>query len=358
MRELPEFPWHSLTPYREKAWQYRDGAVDLSVGTPVDATPSVVQEALQKAAAAPGYPPAAGTPELLDAAVGWLERRFGVTGLDPAGVLPAIGSKEFVAWLPTLLNIGPGDVVEFPDLAYPTYDVGARLAGATPVPAGEAGSQVPRLIWQNTPANPHGAVATIDGLSAEVRRAREIGAVLAVDECYVEFCWDAEPVSVLDARVNEGSLEGVLAVHSLSKRSNMAGYRAGFVAGDPSLIARLLEWRRHAGLMVPHPVQEAMVDALGDDVHVDEQRARYARRRVALRQALERAGYRIDHSEGGLYLWATRGENCWETVDRMAAVGIVVTPGAFYGVAGEQHIRVALTASDSDVAAAVVRLDG
>lgn len=355
IRSLPEFPWHSLTPYREKAQHHRDGVVDLSVGTPVDPTPEVVQAAFKAAANAPGYPPAAGTPQLRNAAVGWLQRRFGVGDLDPGGVLPAIGSKEFVAWLPTLLDLGPGDLVEGPGLAYPTYDIGARLAGATPVLAGETADPA-RLIWLNSPANPHGAIASKGELSAAVRRAREAEAVLAVDECYLEFGWDASPVSVLDAEVNGGRLDGILAVHSLSKRSNMAGYRAGFVVGDPNLVARLLEWRRHAGFMAPAAVQHAMVAALDDDDHVDQQRRVYLRRRAALRSALQSVGFTIEHSEGGLYLWATRGEDCWATIDWLAGLGIVATPGSFYGPAGQRHVRVALTVTDDRVAAAVDRL--
>jgi succinyldiaminopimelate transaminase len=314
-----------------------------------------VQAALRAAADASGYPQTAGTPELRYAAVSWLERRFGLTDLDPAGVLPAIGSKEFIAWLPTLLNLGPGDAVEYPSLAYPTYDVGARLAGATPVVA-SATAEPARLLWRNSPANPHGAIASARELSDTVRRARETGAVLAVDECYIEFGWDARPVSVLDAEVNDGSLDGILAVHSLSKRSNMAGYRAGFVVGDPRLISHLLEWRRHAGFNVPAPIQQAMVAALDDDDHVDLQRGIYQRRREALRPALEAAGFSIEHSEGGLYLWATRGEDCWASVDWLAARGIVVAPGSFYGTAGTKHVRVALTVTDERAAAAVDRL--
>jgi len=300
-----------------------------------------------------------GTPELREGVVDWFARRWGIDDVDPDGVLPTVGSKELVAWLPTLLGVGPGDAVVFPSLAYPTYDVGARLAGAEPVPADSLTALGPRrvgLVWLNSPANPHGQVLPADHLAKVVAWARERGAVVASDECYLEFGWETSPVSVLDAGVNGGSLDGVLAVHSLSKRSNMAGYRAGFVAGDVSLVRRLLEVRRHAGMMVPTPVQAALVAALGDDAHIDEQRSRYASRRGALRSSLEAASFAIDQSEGGLYLWASRGEPCWDTVAWLAARGILVAPGDFYGPAGSRHVRVALTATDEHVAAAAERL--
>ena len=300
-----------------------------------------------------------GTPELREGVVDWFARRWGIDDVDPDGVLPTVGSKELVAWLPTLLGVGPGDAVVFPSLAYPTYDVGARLAGAEPVPADSLTALGPRrvgLVWLNSPANPHGQVLPADHLAKVVAWARERGAVVASDECYLEFGWEASPVSVLDAGVNGGSLDGVLAVHSLSKRSNMAGYRAGFVAGDVSLVRRLLEVRRHAGMMVPTPVQAALVAALGDDAHIDEQRSRYASRRGVLRSSLEAASFAIDQSEGGLYLWASRGEPCWDTVAWLAARGILVAPGDFYGPAGSRHVRVALTATDEHVAAAAERL--
>lgn len=355
-RLLPKFPWDSLTIYRDLAARHREGVVDLSVGTPVDPTPEVAQAALREAADAPGYPPAAGTSELKSAVSEWLTRRFGLPPVNSSSVLPCVGSKELVAWLPTLLDLGAGDCVVYPELAYPTYDIGARLAGARPVRVGATFDGRVGLIWLNSPANPHGEILTMSQLTDAVASARDVGAVLAVDECYLEFGWDAKPVSVLDPEVNGGSLDGILAVNSLSKRSNLAGYRAGFAVGDPRIVEGVLEWRRHAGFMVPSPVQHAMAAALGDDEHVDVQREIYLKRRSSLRRALEAAGFRIDGSDGGLYLWATRGDDCWATVDWMAQRGIVVTPGEFYGPAGSQHVRVALTATDADVAAAVTRL--
>jgi succinyldiaminopimelate transaminase len=333
--------------------------VDLSVGTPVDPTPVVVRDELAAASDAPGYPLTYGTLALRSAVAGWFQRRWGIDTIAPDGVLPTIGSKELVAWLPTLLGLGAGDAVVYPTLAYPTYDIGARLAGAEPIAADSLTALGPRrvgLVWLNSPASPHGRVLPAAHLAKVVAWARERGAIVASDECYLEFGWDARPVSVLDPTVNGGTCDGVLAVHSLSKRSNMAGYRAGFVAGDVDLIRRLLEVRKHAGMMVPAPVQAAMVAALDDDAHVDDQRSTYRSRRDALWRALQVGGFRIDHSEGGLYLWATRDEPCWDTVAWFADLGILVAPGDFYGQAGARHVRVALTAVDEHVASAVARL--
>lgn len=356
---LPVFPWDRLVPSKERARAHPGGVVDLSIGTPVDPVPDVVRAALRSAEDAPGYPATYGTPELREAAADWLRRRLGVTDADPAAVLPSIGSKEIVAGLPAQLGIGPSDVVVIPELAYPTYDVGGRLAGADVVASDGLVSLGPRrvrLVWVNSPANPHGRVLPTEHLAKVVAWCRERGAVLASDECYAEFGWDAAPVSVLHPSVSGGSHEGVLAVHSLSKRSNLAGYRAGFVAGDPELVRELLEVRRHAGFMVPTPVQAAMTAALRDDAHVEAQRERYASRRTRLRTALTAAGFRVDYSEAGLYLWVTRDEECWQTVAGLAELGILVAPGDFYGARGARHVRVALTATDDQVDAACARL--
>jgi succinyldiaminopimelate transaminase len=355
---LPTFPWDLLAPYQEKAAAHPGGIVDLSVGTPVDSVPPVVREALTAGADSPGYPVTRGTAGLRDAAAGWLERRHGVS-VDPAAVLPVIGTKEFIASLPASLGCGPGDTVAYPELAYPTYAIGALLAGAQPAAADGLASLGPRrvrLVWVNSPANPTGRVLPAAHLRKMVGWARERDAVLASDECYLELAWDAEPVSVLHPDVSDGPAR-LLAVYSLSKRSNMAGYRAGFVAGDPALVAELLEVRRHAGLMMPAPVQAAMVAALEDDAHADEQRARYAARRATLRAALESAGWAIEHSEAGLYLWASKpGLDCWGSVGALAGAGILVAPGEFYGPTGKNHIRVALTATDERIGAAADRL--
>ena len=315
-----------------------------------------MQDALAAASDAPGYPLTAGSEELREAAAAWLRRRFGAE-VAPAGVLPVIGTKELVAWLPTLLGAAS---VGYPALAYPTYDVGARLAGAGSQAVDALVSLGPQrldLLWVNSPANPTGRVLPPDHLRKVVDWCRERGAVLASDECYVDLWYDGEPpCSVLSPQVSGTSYDGVLAVHSLSKRSNLAGYRAGFVAGDPALIARLLEVRKHAGMIVPAPVQAAMVAALGDDEHVVAQRETYAQRRRALLRAFEAAGFVVEGSAAGLYLWATRAEDCWTSVDWLAERGILVAPGQFYGPTGAQHVRVALTATDERVDAAVSRL--
>jgi succinyldiaminopimelate transaminase len=362
---LPEFPWDSLTPFIERASAHPDGIVNLSVGTPVDPTPAVVREALAAAADAPGYPTTHGTVALHEAIAAWFVRRRGVPGLDPKNILPTIGSKELVALLPGLLGLREGDVVVHPTAAYPTYDVGARLAGATPLPADAvadwAGNTSVKLVWVNSPSNPTGAVASREYLASVVKAARAIGAIVASDECYAELPWE-EPfasegvASILDPSVCAGSHEGLLAVYSLSKQSNLAGYRAAFTAGDPGVVARLLETRKHAGLIVPAPVQSAMVAALSDDTHVAAQREIYRARRSVLRTAIEVAGFRVDFSDAGLYLWATRGENCWQTIEFLADLGIIAAPGAFYGEAASNHVRIALTATDERIAAAAERL--
>ena len=327
MDRLPDFPWDSLAPYKERASSHAGGLVDLSVGTPVDPTPEVVRAALAAASDAHGYPQTWGTPALREAVAAWFARRRRVPNVNPDGVLPTVGSKELVAWLPTLLGIGPGDVVAFPAVAYPTYDVGARIAGATPQPMQSLTAPgpltcetTPKLLWVNSPSNPTGQVLDIEHLAKVVQWARDHGVIIASDECYAELDWRSDDLgaaalpsagavpSILDPDVCGGSHEGLLAIYSLSKQSNMAGYRAAFVAGDTALVGRLLEIRKHAGMMVPWPVQEAMRAALGDDAHVGLQKARYGLRRRHLMSALEGAGYRVDDSGAGLYLWTTRDD--------------------------------------------------
>jgi succinyldiaminopimelate transaminase len=365
---LPEYPWDELAPIAEKASAFPGGAVDLSVGTPVDAVPTVIQDALSAAANAPGYPLTAGTPELRSAAAGWLARSLDVH-VDPASVLPVIGTKEFIAWLPTMLGLGPDDTVIYPSLAYPTYDIGARLSGSASVPVdlaagpGQHGAldgapESSRLLWVNSPSNPTGRVLPAAALRDALAWTRSRGAVLASDECYIELGWDAAPVSVLHPTVRGDSLAGVLAVFSLSKRSNLAGYRAGFVTGDPALMKDLLLVGRQAGMIVPAPVQAAMIAALSDDAHAVEQKARYAARRAILIEGLTAAGFTIEHSEAGLYLWATRpGLDCWAACELLATeCGILVGPGSMYGPEGDAYIRLALTATDERVAAGGERL--
>ena len=356
---LPDFPWDKLTAYAATARAHPDGIVDLSVGTPIDPTPAVVQAALRAAADSPGYPTTIGLPETRQAAIDWLTRRFGVTGLGLDGVLPVIGSKELIASLAVHLGIGPGDLVGHPALAYPTYEVGAALAGARAMATDSLtsfGPETPKLLWLNSPSNPTGRVLPLDHLRKVVDWCRERGTVLVSDECYLECAWEVQPLSVLHPDVCGGSHEGILSVHSLSKRSNLAGYRCAFVAGDPALVGELLAVRKNLGLQMPGPQQRAMIAALQDDAHVVEQHATYAARRATLREALHKSGFTIDHSEASLYLWASRNEPAWTTVAALAELGILVAPGDFYGPQGSRHVRVAFTATDERVDAAVTRL--
>ncbi|WP_375383859.1 succinyldiaminopimelate transaminase [uncultured Microbacterium sp.] len=361
--DLADYPWDAVAPYAELARSHPDGIVDLSIGSPVDPTPDVVARALRAATDAHAYPQTVGTPALREAIAGWYARRRDVPGLTPAHVLPTIGSKELVALLPLLLDLGTDDIVVHPRAAYPTYEVGARLTGATRVaiddparwPAGT------KLIWINSPGNPDGRVWDAASLRHAVARARELGAVIASDECYAELGWEAqwahEPVpSILRPDITDDDTRGILSVYSLSKQSNLAGYRAAFLAGDPTLVERLLTARKHLGLMAPAPVQAAMIAALGDDAHVAAQKELYRRRRAVLKPAVEAAGFRIDHSTAGLYLWATEGRDAWESIDRLARLGILAGPGHFYGSHFPEHVRFSLTATDERIAAAAGRL--
>ncbi|HIW99752.1 MAG TPA: succinyldiaminopimelate transaminase [Candidatus Nesterenkonia stercoripullorum] len=376
MLHLPEYPWDAMAPYQRTAAEHPGGVVNLSIGTPVDPTPARIQQALSDAADAPGYPTTHGRRELREAIAGWFARRRAVPDVDAEAVLPTIGSKELVAWLPTLLGLGvsggQADVVLRPRIAYPTYDIGAQIAGAEPI-----ATDVPweldqdvlqrvRLIWVNSPSNPTGAVASVEYLRQVVELARRIGAVVASDECYAELPWDVpgdDVPSILDPRVSGGDHRGLLAVYSASKQSNLAGYRAAFAAGCPDLIAGLVNTRKHAGMIMPAPIQAALQAALSDDEHVAQQREIYRRRRETLAPALREAGLEIHHSEAGLYMWCSMptGEPggrtaTWDLVEQMARRGIVVGPGVFYGEAGEGYIRVALTAPDERIHAAAQRL--
>ncbi len=368
---LPDYPWEAMAPYDATASKHPGGAVNLSIGTPVDPTPGLIRDALAAASDAHGYPTVHGTEQLRQAVVDWFAARRGVPGLDPRDVMPTVGSKELVAWLPFLLGLGSGDVVVRPTVAYPTYDIGATLAGATAVAADnldelDAATRAKvRLVWINSPGNPTGSVRSVESLREIVAQARELGAVVASDECYAELGWgewdaqrggEAVP-SVLDPRVTGGSTDGLLSVYSLSKQSNLAGYRAAFVAGDSSIMANLVNSRKHAGMIVPYPVQEAMRVALGDAAHVLAQKDLYRGRRERLVPALEGFGLQIHESKAGLYLWSSAGEATWDTVARFAELGIVVGPGVFYGDAGNGFVRVALTGTDERIDAAVERLN-
>ncbi len=352
-----------MRPYAETARRHPDGIVDLSIGSPVDLTPEMVRDALASATDAHSYPQTAGTPALRAAVSDWFARRRSVPDVRDDEVLPTIGSKELVAWLPLMLGLGDGDVVVHPRAAYPTYAVGATIAGASAVASDDPAEwpENTRLVWLNSPGNPDGAVLDVAGLARAVARARELGAVVASDECYAELGWDGQwqneaVPSVLDVRVTGGDRTGLLAVYSLSKQSNLAGYRAAFVAGDRLLIERLLTVRKHAGMMPPAPVQAAMVVALADDAHVAAQKERYRARRTRLRPALENFGLRIDRSEAGLYLWGTKGVDAWQTIAELAELGILAGPGSFYGDSSPQHVRLSLTATDERIASAAARL--
>lgn len=361
--DLADYPWDAVAPYAERARAHAGGIVDLSIGSPVDPTPAVVAEALAASTDAHAYPTTVGTPALREAIVQWYARRRGVTGLTAAHVLPTVGSKELVALLPLLLGLTAADTVVHPRAAYPTYEVGARLVGATPVAADDPAEwpEGTRLVWLNSPGNPDGRVWSADELTVAVARARELGAVLASDECYAELGWDApwddEPIpSALDPRVTGGDVTGILSVYSLSKQSNLAGYRAAFLAGDSAIVAQLVTSRKHLGLLLPGPVQAAMIAALGDDTHVAAQKELYRARRDLLKPAVEAAGFRVDESTAGLYLWVTEGRDAWDTMARLAEVGILAGPGHFYGEHYPEHVRFSLTATDERIGEGARRL--
>ena len=349
--QLPDFPWDALAPYGDIARSHPQGIIDLSQGTPVDPTPEFIQQAFRDASNSPSYPVTAGTPELRSAIKKWAVERLGATG--DFDVLPIIGSKELVAWLPTILE---SKKVLIPEIAYPTYHVGAVLAGAESIPVAIDAKGWPSadLAWLNSPSNPTGRVHSDAEIKDCIDWSRTNKALLVSDECYLEFEHSARPVSVLSH--TGGDNTNILAVHSLSKRSSMAGYRAAFMIGDSELIARIREIRKHGGMMVPLPVQKAMTVALTDDKHVVEQRARYNARKEVLHPVLEAAGFTIEFSNAGLYLWCTRNEDAWESVAWLAARGILATPGSFYGALGARHIRIAMTATDAQIADAVQRI--
>ena len=348
--KLPDFPWDALAPYGEKAKAHPSGFIDLSQGTPVDPTPQFIQDAFKAASNSPSYPVTIGTPELREAIANWAKAQLGASG--DFGVLPLIGSKELVAWLPTILE---STHVLYPEVAYPTYLVGSMIAKTKSSAVDFDATTWPEadLAWVNTPSNPTGRVHSDSELISAIEWARKGGVVVA-DECYLEFGNGISPKSILS--LTGGNNKNILAIHSLSKRSSIAGYRAAMMIGDKELIARILEVRKHAGMMVPLPVQKAMVAALGDSQHVAEQRDRYNARKAKVRSAIEKHGFKVDHSEAGLYLWATRGESDWDSVAWFAERGILVTPGHFYGTKGSQHVRIAMTATDAQIDELVKRL--
>ncbi|CAB4947996.1 MAG: succinyldiaminopimelate transaminase [Actinobacteria bacterium] len=352
MREkLPDFPWDALAPFSKIAQQHPKGAIDLSQGTPVDSTPQLIQSALQESSNSPRYPVTAGTKELQDAIRKWAINHLGASG--DFDVLPLIGSKELVAWLPTILQ---SKKVIYPEVAYPTYLVGALIAQAKPIAVAVDAKSWPEadFAWVNTPSNPTGRVHSEEELRATVNWARENNSVLVCDECYIDFGDTNTPTSLL--KYTDGDNSNILVVHSLSKRSSMAGYRGAFLIGDAKLISQIREIRKHAGMMVPLPIQNAMVAALSDESHVVEQRDRYNARRATLAPALTAAGFKIEESAAGLYIWCTRSEDCWKSVEWLANLGIVATPGSFYGELGSAHIRIAMTATDAQIREAADRI--
>ena len=337
-----------MAPYGEKAKKYQGGFIDLSQGTPVDPTPKFIQDALANASNSPSYPLTAGSEKLRSAIRDWATSNLGATG--EFDVLPVIGSKEFVALLPTFLQ---SKTVLYPKVAYPTYLVGALMASAKAIPVEIDAKSWPvaDLAWINSPSNPTGQVQTDSEILAAINWARENNSVVASDECYLSFSKLSKSILALTG----GNNDGVLAVHSLSKRSNLAGYRAAFVIGDLKLIDQIRQIRKHAGLMVSLPVQQAMIAALSDNNHAVEQAERYARRRSRLISAFSEIGFTIEHSQAGLYIWCSKNEDCFKTVEWFANLGILVTPGSFYG--SDKFIRVALTTSDENIDEVVKRIN-
>lgn len=349
--DLPPYPYDRLGPIKARADAHPGGMVDLSVGTPHDAPPASVVAALGGSGTERGYPPSIGTSALRHAATQWLERRFGVR-LDPDTELGACaGTKEFVASTPAYLKLrDPSrDTVLYPAVSYPTYSMGAALAGcrSVAVPVDEdwrvnlaavdpADVERALCLWVNTPGNPAGG---LDDLGAVAAWGRAHGVPVLSDECYIEFTWRGPGRSIL-----EHGTEGVIAVHSLSKRSNMAGVRAGFYAGDPELVHWFQEIRKHAGNMVPGPVQAAAVVAFADDAHVDVQRDVYIRRLELMADVLRSVGHEVKLPGGGFYLWIRAADgDAWALTELLAEQGgVVASPGEFYGQAGSGHVRLAL----------------
>ena len=364
----PPYPYDRLSGLIALASAHEGGPIDLSIGTPCDPPPQLVLDALAHSDAERGYPASIGSVAYRTAAAGWLERRLGVT-VDPAtGLAACIGTKEFVAGLPHLLRLrNPDrDTVLYPAVSYPSYEMGAILAGcrAVAVPVDEhwrlrldaidpADAARALCLWVNTPGNPAGA---LDDLDAAAAWGRSSGVLVCSDECYVEFTWVGERRTILPAGADHS---GLLAVHSVSKRSNLAGVRAGFYAGDPDLIGYLSEVRKHLGLMTAGPNQAAAAVAWADDAHVEAQRGRYLARLERLAGALGGAGVDTSLPEGGFYLWvAAPHGDAWGLAERLATVaGVVGSPGEFYGTASPGHLRLAVVQPDDRIERAAVRIE-
>ncbi|MEY3030528.1 MAG: hypothetical protein RL058_891 [Actinomycetota bacterium] len=361
----PPYPYDRLDGLRHHAERFTGGVIDLSIGTPFDAPAASVVAALANSGAERGYPPSIGSEALRSAAARWMNRRFSID-VPISAIAACVGSKEFVATVPQWLRLrSPGrDTVLFPEVAYPSYEMGATLAGcrAVAVPANANGvmdldaisaddAARALALWVNSPANPSGA---LDDLGAAAAWGRAHGVPVLSDECYAEFTWDGPARTIL-----EHGLDGVIALHSLSKRSNLAGARVAFYAGDPELVHYLAEVRKHAGMMMPGPVQAAGVVALDDDEHVAEQRDRYLARLDAAARAIgDWSGVEIGRPAGGFYLWFRVGD-AWEFAERLAVEGgCLVSPGEFYGKAGRDHVRVAVVTSIDRIDLLAARLSG
>ncbi|WKD60860.1 LL-diaminopimelate aminotransferase [Corynebacterium ciconiae DSM 44920] len=360
---LPAFPWDSLGPIIERAHAHPDGAIDLTVGSPVDPVAEPIAASLSAHANHPGYPPTLGTPALIDAISQSLHRRYGISALPHNAIVPVVGTKELIAQLPWLLGLGPDHRIAVPAIAYPTYDIAARLCGARAVVAEEVEEIIASdadLVYINSPSNPTGRVRSAAELCEIVAWARETGAIIASDECYLGLDFSGRARSIAHPEVCGGSLDNLIAIHSLSKTSNMASYRAGFIFGEQSAMSEVAEVRKHCGLSLPWAVQHAMVTALNSDEHEQAQHKVYRRRRELLRSSLEAAGLQVDYSEAGLYLWVTQDRSAEETIAAFADLGIITAPGTFYGD-NEQcrsHVRLSITASDNAIEEAARRLAG
>ncbi len=359
----PPYPYDRLDRLAAICAGHDGGIVDLSIGTPCDPPPAPVLHALAHSDSERGYPPSIGTPDLRRAITAWIERRFGVeVGVDE--VAACVGTKELVATTPHFLRLRTPDrdTVLYPAVAYPTYEMGAVLAGcrAVAVPEASGGGldlaavhpdDAARavLLWVNSPSNPTGALTDLDAAAAW---GRAHGVPVLSDECYVEFTWEGAPRTIL-----ERGTTGVVAVHSLSKRSNLAGLRVGFYAGDADLVGYLREVRKHVGMLVPGPAQAAGVAALADDAHVAEQRERYRRRLERMAEILTAwSGIPVPLPPGGFYLWFDAGDG-WAFAERLAREGgALVSPGDFYGAGGANNVRVAVVQPDDRIELVARRL--
>src|SRR4051794_11524373 len=352
----PPYPYDRLDRLAPLAASFTGGVVDLSIGTPCDPPLPAVVAALSSSNSERGYPPSIGTESLREAIQAWLHRQFAVD-VPVAQVAACVGTKELVASTPHFLRLRAPDrdTVLFPAVAYPTYEMGAILAGCRPVPVPEAPgggidlaaidpSDAARalMLWVNSPSNPTGALSD---LAAAAAWGRANGVPVFSDECYVDFTWDGPGRSIL-----QSGLDGVVAVHSLSKRSNLAGVRVGFYAGDAELLAYLREVRKHVGMLVPGPAQAAGVAALADEEHVVAQRDRYHRRLERVAAVLGHwSGIDVSLPAGGFYLWFDAGDG-WTFAERlMTEGGALVSPGDFYGTGGAQNVRGAVVQPDDRI---------